>query len=161
MVLRRRRLRRRQCPKKFFYPLLLRNYCSYFFQIWQTASLYRGLSKLLIACWSDCWCWFYGTLKFLVNNFSIFFSETTAPICFKFGTQLPNIEDYLKLLIACWSDCWCWFNLPLKFLVNNFSILFFPETTAAISFKFGTQLPYIEDYLTLLIVCWSDCWCWF
>ena len=36
----------------FFQPLLLRNYCTDFFEIWYGASLGRGLSFFLIACFS-------------------------------------------------------------------------------------------------------------
>ena len=40
-------------------------------------------------------------------------------------------------------------------VVNNFSSLFSSETTAPISFKFGMELPWVEDYNFFLIACFS------
>ena len=50
----------------FFQPLLPRNNCTEYNQIIYTASLYRGLLKFLIACWSDCWCWSYSNHNVII-----------------------------------------------------------------------------------------------
>ena len=42
---RRRRRRRRRRWQQFFQPLLLRNYCTEYFKIVYTASLYKGLKN--------------------------------------------------------------------------------------------------------------------
>ena len=99
----------------FFQPLL-RNYCTDFFEIWYGASLGRGLSCFLIACFStnqrrshdqkhvfmSSLCGVGVRVRVRVNNFS---SKTTRPrdVLF-FLKDTLSIEDE-KLFKACKSVC--------------------------------------------------------